>query len=86
MEYIPFNFENFICKQNSKLQKAYIWNRLNTYDTFNVVSFWNFFNSKNLTNLVWYIHGYANCSALVELRTRINLKYINRNKLCKKDR
>lgn len=52
MEYIPFNFENFICKQNSKLQKAYIWNRLNTYDTFNVVSFWNFFNSKNFTNLL----------------------------------
>lgn len=52
MEYVPFNFENFIYKQNSKLQKAYIWNRLNTYDTFNVVSFWNFFNSKNFTNLV----------------------------------
>lgn len=48
----PLILKIFICKQNGKLQKAYIWNRLNTYDTFNVVSFWNFFNSKNFTNLV----------------------------------
>lgn len=49
---------------------------------FNVVFFWNFFNLKNLINFVWYIYGYVNCSVFVKLRICINLKYINRNKLC----